>query len=128
MWTLPAGYMETGESSVEAAVRETLEEANAQVEVLDLYMIISLPHVDQVYMMYRSRLLEQKYSSGAESLEVALYREHEIPWDSLAFPTIRETLRHYYQDRKQDRFRIRTGEIRRSENSYTFRLVSQDSD
>jgi len=128
LWTLPAGYMETGESSVDAAVRETLEEANARVEVLDLYMIINLPHVDQVYMMFRSRLLDENYSSGAESLEVALYAEKDIPWDRLAFPTIRETLKHYFRDRKQEQYRIRTGEIRRTENSYTFMLIPDETE
>lgn len=123
LWTLPAGYMEIGESTVEAAVRETLEEANARVQVLDLYMVINLPHVDQVYMMYRSRMLDQEFSSGEESLEVGLYAENEIPWEQLAFPTIRETLKHYYRDRDRGNFVIRTGEIKRAGDSYTFELI-----
>jgi len=91
-------------------------------------MIINLPHVDQVYMMFRSRLLDENYSSGAESLEVALYAEKDIPWDRLAFPTIRETLKHYFRDRKQEQYRIRTGEIRRTENSYTFVLIPDETE
>ena len=122
LWTLPAGYMEIGESTVQAARRETLEEANARVEIVDLYMVINLPYVDQVYMMYRSRLLEKSFSSGAESLEVRLYNENEIPWDSLAFPAIRETLRFYYQDKNAGQFRIRTGEINRDAEGYHFQL------
>jgi len=122
MWTLPAGYMEVGETTVQAAQRETLEEANARVEIINLYMIINLPHVDQVYMMYRSRLLEKSFSSGTESLDVGLYNEGDIPWDLLAFPAIRETLKYYYQDRKDGQFRIRSGEIRRENQGYTFLL------
>jgi len=122
LWTLPAGYMEIGESTVQAAMRETFEEANARVEIQDLYMVIHLPYVNQVYLMYRSQLLEEEYSSGEESLEVQLYREEEIPWDLLAFPAIRETLKFYYQDRKAGCFRIRTGEISKNKEGYTFHL------
>jgi len=122
LWTLPAGHMETGESTPEAAVRETLEEANAKVEILGLYMVINLIDVDQLYMMYRARLLDREYSSGAESLEVGLYHEQEIPWETLAFPSIRETLRYYYRDRQAGCYRIRTGEISRDEAGYSFRL------
>jgi len=122
LWTLPAGYMEVGESTVQAAQRETMEEANARVEIVDLYMVINLPYVDQVYMMYRSRLLEKNFSSGPESLEVDLYQENTIPWDLLAFPAIRETLRYYYQDKNAGQFRIRTGEINRDIDGYRFQL------
>lgn len=122
LWTLPAGYMEIGESTLQAAARETLEEANARVEIEDLYMVINLIYVNQVYLMYRSRLLDEGYSSGKESLEVRLYREEEIPWDALAFPAIQETLKYYYQDRREGRFRIRTGEINKGTGGYTFQL------
>lgn len=122
LWTLPAGYMEVGESTLQAARRETMEEANAEVEIIDLYMVINLPYVDQVYMMYRSRLLQKNFSSGSESLEVGLYNERDIPWDQLAFPAIRETLKYYYQDRTNRQFRIRTGVINRVDQGYTFQL------
>lgn len=122
LWTLPAGYMEIGESTAQAARRETLEEANATVEIIDLYMLINLPYVNQVYMLYRSRMVERQFSSTPESLEVNLYHEHEIPWDLLAFPAIRETLRYYYQDKRTGQFRIRTGEINRDSNGYSFIL------
>lgn len=122
-WTLPAGYMENGETTTQTALRETLEEANANVRILDLYMVINLPHVDQVYMMYRSELEhEAAYSAGAESLEVDLYHEHQVPWDELAFPVMKETLRFYYQDKKQGNFKIRTGEIIRNDEAYLFNL------
>ncbi|MGK0297213.1 MAG: ADP-ribose pyrophosphatase YjhB (NUDIX family) [Gammaproteobacteria bacterium] len=121
-WTLPAGFMENGESTLQAAIRETMEEANARVKILDIYMIINLPHVNQVYMMYRSRMIDKNYASGSESLEVDLYKEEDIPWNLLAFPVIRETLKYYYMDRKQGEFRIRTGEILREAGSYDFNL------
>jgi ADP-ribose pyrophosphatase YjhB (NUDIX family) len=122
LWTLPAGFMENGETSIEAAIRETREEANAPVKVLDLYMVINLPHVNQVYMMYRSSLETKTFSSGQESLEVDLYGESDIPWELLAFPVIRETLRHYYRDKAKGVFRIRTGEIIRQTGGYQFKL------
>ncbi len=122
LWTLPAGFMELGETTLEAAVRETREEANARVDVIDLYMVINLPHVDQVYMMFRSLLKDMDFSPGAESLEVDLFRRDQIPWDELAFPTIRETLRFYYQDRDRGEYRPRSGDIIRQEKGYRFRL------
>lgn len=125
-WTLPAGFMELGETTLEAAVRETQEEANARVDVLDLYMVINLPHVDQVYMMFRSHLKDRDFFPGAESLEVDLFRREQIPWDELAFPTIRETLRFYYQDRESGEFRPRSGDIIRQESGYRFLLGGND--
>lgn len=121
LWTLPAGFMELGETTQEAAVRETMEEANARVDVIDLYMVINLPHVDQVYMMFRSRLKDRDYYAGPESQEVALFRRDDIPWEELAFPTIRETLKFYYQDRDAGVFRPRSGDIIRGESGYRFR-------
>jgi 8-oxo-dGTP pyrophosphatase MutT (NUDIX family) len=114
--------MENGESTLQAAVRETWEEARAAVRVLDLYMVVNLPHVNQVYMMYRSSLEDKTFASGEESLEVQLYREEDIPWDLLAFPVMRETLKHYYRDRRDGGFRIRTGEIIRESEGYQFNL------
>jgi ADP-ribose pyrophosphatase YjhB (NUDIX family) len=88
LWTLPAGFMERGESAHEGAARETLEEADARVEVLDLYSLFSLPRIDHVYLLFRARLLDLGFGPGTESLEVRLFREDEIPWDDLAFPTV----------------------------------------
>jgi len=119
-WTLPAGFMELGESSLEAGIRETLEEANARVEVEDLFAVFNLPHVDQVYMMYRSRLTDLDFSPGAESLEVQLYNEEDIPWDELAFTTIRETLKFYFDDKSRGKFQLHTGDVIKKEGSYNF--------
>ena len=119
-WTLPAGFMELGETSLEAGIRETLEEANARVKVEDLFAVFNLPHVNQVYMMFRSRLLDLEFSPGAESLKVQLYREDDIPWDELAFTTIRETLKFYFNDRSQGKFQLHTGDVIKKESSYSF--------
>ena len=94
-WTLPAGFLENGETVTAGAVRETLEEANARVAVDALYTMISLPHISQIYMMFRAKLLDQGFGPGPESLEVRLFREDEIPWEELAFRTIGRTLRNY---------------------------------
>jgi ADP-ribose pyrophosphatase YjhB (NUDIX family) len=111
LWTLPAGFMENGETSVQAAVRETLEEATARVDIHGLYALFNLPHVNQVYMMFRSRLLDLDFGPGEESLEVALFNEADIPWDQLAFPTIRQTLQLYFRDREAGLFDFHLGDI-----------------
>jgi len=111
LWTLPAGFMENGESTVEGAARETLEEAGARVEILDLYSLFSLPDIDQVYLLFRARLLDLDFAPGEESLEVRLFREHEIPWDELAFRTVESTLRLYFEDARRGDFKLRIGNI-----------------
>lgn len=103
LWTLPAGFMENGETTAQGAARETLEEANARVEVGAPYALYSLPHIDQVYLMFRARLLDLDFSPGSESLDVRLFREAEIPWGELAFLTVRETLRQFFADRRDGR-------------------------
>ena len=110
-WTLPAGYMENNETTIEAARRETVEEAGANVEVSDLFAVINLPHINQVYMMFRARLHEPEYSAGTESLEVKLFKENEIPWDELAFPVIEQTLRRYYSDLARGEFQLHVGDL-----------------
>lgn len=120
LWTLPAGFMEMGETSTEAARRETLEEANARVEIQELYVIINLPQVNQVYMMFRSKLLDLDFYPGAETLETALFRESEIPWDTLAFGTIRHTLEFYFQDRRAGKFSLHFGDIVRQDDKFVY--------
>lgn len=112
-WTLPAGFMENGETLEEAAVRESVEEANASPEALRLYTVISLPHINQVYMMFLSDLTNSDYSPGPESLEVELFEEREIPWDEIAFKTITYTLESYFSDRKSGLFPLHTSVITR---------------
>ena len=112
LWTLPAGFMENNESASEGAAREALEEANARIEVSDLYTVYSIPHISQVYMMFRGRLLDPDVSPGVESLEVKLATESEIPWDELAFAMVKRTLEHFVEDRRRGVFVPRFGDIR----------------
>ena len=113
LWTLPAGFMELGESTRDGAARETLEEANARVCVGRLYSLFNLPHIDQVYLLFRAQLLDLDFHPGEESLEVALFREEEIPWQEIAFRTVHKTLEHYYEDRRQGRYRMHFGDLLR---------------
>lgn len=110
-WTLPAGFMENGESTADAAARETLEEACARIEIDALFSVLSIPHISQVHMLYRGRLIEQSFAPGEESLEVALFAEADIPWDQLAFRTISRTLKLYFEDRRKGQFEIHGGEV-----------------
>lgn len=100
-WTLPAGFMENDETTAQAAARETAEEARARIEVGELYTMIDVPYISQVHLVYRARLLDLDFSAGEESLEVALLREDEIPWDQIAFRTIGMTLRYFFEDRRR---------------------------
>jgi ADP-ribose pyrophosphatase YjhB (NUDIX family) len=104
LWTLPAGFMENAETTAEAAARETLEEACARVEIGDMFSLINVPHINQVHILYRARLLDLDFSPGHESLEVQLFAEADIPWEEIAFRTIGLTLRHYFEDRKAGRY------------------------
>lgn len=106
-WTLPAGFMEMGESTGEAGMRETLEEAHAQIELGPLYTLVNIPQISQVHLIYRAKLLNLDFSPGEESLETCLLAEHEIPWNDLAFRSISLTLRHYFKDRTAGHFQFR---------------------
>ena len=106
LWTLPAGFLENAETLAAGALRETVEEANARVEIGDLYTVISLPHINQIYVMFRARLLDLDFGPGPESLDVRLFREEDIPWNELAFRTITRTLRNYFLDRKLGTFPV----------------------
>lgn len=101
LWTLPAGFLENGESVIDGALRETWEEAGARVAVQDLHTMISLPPIHQVYMMFSARLLDLDFRPGPESLDVRLFDEADVPWDALAFRTIVRTLRNFFLDRKR---------------------------
>jgi ADP-ribose pyrophosphatase YjhB (NUDIX family) len=112
MWTLPAGFMEEGESLEDGAMRETLEEAGARIQLDGLYTVISLPDISQVYMLFRAQLTDLDFVAGVESLEVALFAEADIPWDQLAFRTIASTLRHYFADRGHASFPLHVETLR----------------
>lgn len=128
LWTVPAGFMENGETSQQGAARETLEEACAQVEVEGLYTLFNLPHINQVYLLFRSRLLDLDFAAGEESLEVRLFDEQEIPWEKLAFPVIKESLKLYYADRETGKYPLRSGTIIRAAGSTgSYRIILDPS-
>ena len=99
--------MEIGESTGEAAIRETLEEACARVELSDMYTLVNIPQISQVHIIYRARLLDLDFAPGEESLETRLFAEYEIPWDEIAFRSISLSLRHYFKDRANGNFLFR---------------------
>ena len=113
LWTLPAGFMENGESTVQAAARETLEEACARVTDLALYGVFSIPQISQVYMMFLARLESCDFAPGEETLETRLFTEQEIPWDSLAFPVVIRTLERYFHDLATGRFPVHVEDVLR---------------
>lgn len=111
LWTVPAGYLEIGETLEQGAARETLEEASARVEIGPLYAVYNIPHISQVYLLFRAQLIDDRIRAGAETLEVTLCTETEIPWDQLAFATVRNTLQHYFSDRRRGSFQLHVGTI-----------------
>ena len=126
-WTVPAGFMENGETTYEAAIRETLEEANARVAIDDLYVTVNLPHINQVYMLFRGHLLDLDFHPGEESLTVELLREEQMPWETMAFPTVSEALKLYFVDRQKDSFPVRMLDIVREggvPGRYMVRMIS----
>lgn len=110
-WTLPAGFMENGETTLEGALRESWEEAKARIEVQELYTLFNLPYINQVYMFYRGNLKTLDFGPGMESLEVELFNEESVPWDELAFPVIRKTLEYFFEDQRRGQFPFRTEDI-----------------
>lgn len=103
-WTLPAGFMENGETTAQAAMRETHEEAGALIVIDAPFALISIAHINQVHLFYRGRLTSPDYAAGDESLEVALLHPEQIPWDDLAFRSVSLCLEHYLADRAHGRY------------------------
>jgi ADP-ribose pyrophosphatase YjhB (NUDIX family) len=111
LWTLPAGFLELGETTAEGAQRETDEEAGAQIELQGLYTVLNVVRVGQVHFFYRAKLLDTTFNPGPETIEARLFHEHEVPWDEIAFRTVRETLQRYFADRHEGRFEMYCGDI-----------------
>lgn len=115
-WTLPAGYLENGESVQDGAVRETLEETLARVRLVGAYRMFNILFVDQIYMMFRADLVSEDFGPTSESSEVRLFLEADIPWDEIAFEVIRQTLKDFFRDRAA------CGENNDIQNGYAFRV------
>ena len=110
-WTLPAGFMELNESTAQGAARETDEEAGAKFEMEGLLTVLSVPHVGQVHLYYVAKLLSDRFDPGPETIEARLFREDEIPWEEIAFKTVRETLERFFDDRRKGAFSVHTADI-----------------
>ena len=111
LWTLPAGFMENNETTAEAAARETLEEACAEVDIGHLFALVNIPYIHQVHMFYTARLIDGRFGAGAESLETALFDEADIPWPSMAFRSVSFALRAWLEDRKKGHFGLHTTDL-----------------
>ncbi|MEO7941439.1 MAG: NUDIX hydrolase [Burkholderiaceae bacterium] len=99
-WTLPAGFMELNETTAEGAARETVEESGAMFEMESLFSLLNVARVGQVHLFYTARLLSDRFAPGYETMEARLFTEATIPWDDIAFRTVKETLEHYFADRR----------------------------
>ena len=99
-WTLPAGFMELNETTAEGAARETDEEAGAQIAMGPLFSVLNVPRVGQVHLFYLAELQSDQFAPGYETIEARLFAEEEIPWEEIAFRTVRVTLEKYFADRR----------------------------
>lgn len=114
-WTIPAGYLENGESVEQCARRETMEEARAHLDDMLPYSLLNIAFIDQVYFIYRARLVNTDFRPGSESLEVKLVRPDDLPWDEIAFPVISKALELYCRDLRERQFPFREVDIPPSE-------------
>ena len=103
--------MELGESTSQGALRETDEEAGAHIELLDLFTVMNVTRVGQVHFYYRAKLLSKDFNPGHETMEAKLFSEDEIPWDELAFQTVKVTLKQYFADRARNHFGVHAIDI-----------------
>lgn len=110
-WTLPAGFLEIGETTADGALRETIEEAGARVEMGPLFSMLNVVRVAQLHLFYRAQLLDTSFAPGPETIEARLFDERDIPWDDLAFRTVRRTLECWFDDRRSDRFGLHCADI-----------------
>jgi ADP-ribose pyrophosphatase YjhB (NUDIX family) len=111
LWTLPAGFMELGETSAAGALRETVEEAGANVALQGLFTLMNVVMAGQVHFFYRAQMLDAHLDPGPETQEARLFSEADIPWDQIAFRTVKETLRLYFADRRAGEFSVHCTDI-----------------
>lgn len=111
LWTLPAGFLELGESTAAGAVRETDEEAGARIELQGLFTVLNVVRAGQVHFFYLAHLQDTRFDPGPETIEAQLFRESEIPWEQIAFRTVRETLLRYFEDRRRGVFGVHTADV-----------------
>lgn len=110
-WTLPAGFMELGETTAQGAARETDEEAGAQFELQELFSVMNVARVGQVHLFYRARLLSDQFNPGHETIEARLFDEEDIPWEEIAFKTVKTTLECYFEDRRRGHYTVHSVDI-----------------
>ncbi len=111
LWTLPAGFMELGETVADGALRETVEEAGAHVELQGLFTMLDVVRVGQVHFFYRAAMLDSHLDPGPETIEARLFHEHEVPWDEIAFRTVKMTLQHFFDCRRAGDYRFHCGKV-----------------
>ncbi len=111
LWTLPAGFLELGETTAEGAVRETVEEAGAHIELGPLYTLLNIVRAGQVHLFYQARLLDLEFDPGPETIEVQMCSEREVPWAELAFTSTRITLERFFSDARTGQFRTHYADI-----------------
>ena len=111
LWTLPAGFLELGESTAQGAARETDEEAGAEIELGPLFTVLNVVRVGQVHLFYLATLRSDRFAPGPETIEAKLFEEDDVPWEQIAFRTVRETLQYYFADRRRGQFGVHCADI-----------------
>ena len=111
LWTLPAGFMELNETTAEGAVRETVEEAGAHIELQELFSVLDVVRAGQVHLFYRARMLDTSLAPGPETIEARLFSEDQVPWDDIAFRTVRDTLQFFFEDRRHGTYGLHVGAV-----------------
>ena len=110
-WTLPAGFMELDETTAEGAARETVEESGAEFDIGPLFGVMNVPRVGQVHLFYLCALRHDRFDPGTETMEAQLFAEEDIPWDEIAFLTVRHTLQNYFEDRRRGAFGVHSMDL-----------------